>query len=81
MFFPGRIISGIGTGYAFKHNYCFNIYIYRIMWLIEWCPCHAFRVALQACPLYIAEISPREVRGIMVGLLSGIGASGLVVSH
>ena len=39
------------------------------------------RIALQACPLYIAEIAPKEIRGIMVSILNGTGGGGLVVRH
>ena len=38
-----------------------------------------YRIALQACPLYIAEISPREIRGILVAMVNAVGATGLVV--
>ena len=43
------------------------------------CDFSAHRITLQACPLYVAEISPREIRGILVGMVNAVGASGLVV--
>ena len=43
------------------------------------CDCFAHRIALQACPLYVAEISPREIRGKLVGLVSAVTGSGFVV--
>ena len=43
------------------------------------CDCSSHRIALQACPLYVAEISPREIRGKLVGLVSAVTGSGFVV--
>ena len=40
-----------------------------------------YSIALQACPLYVAEIAPKEVRGVMVAMVNVVGASGLVVRH
>ena len=37
------------------------------------------RVSLQASPLYIAEIAPREKRGIMTAFVNGFSTTGAVV--
>ena len=37
------------------------------------------RVLLQASPLYIAEIAPREKRGIMTAFVNGFSTTGCVV--
>ena len=41
---------------------------------------HHCRVLLQASPLYIAEIAPKEKRGIMIALVNGFSTTGSVVS-
>lgn len=69
MLFPARVISGIGTGYV-------GLVIKQDFWLTQWL---FYSITLQACPLYVAEIAPKEVRGIMVSMVNVVGASGLVV--
>ena len=43
------------------------------------CDRSALRIALPACLLYVAEISPREIRGILVGMINVVSGSGFVV--
>ena len=39
-----------------------------------------FRILLQACPLYIAEIAPKERRGAMVAMVVSFSITAVVVS-
>ena len=70
MLFPARIISGIGTGYVYRLDY--GLPIVSMTWFV-------YRITLQACPLYIAEMAPKERRGILVSMVNAVGATGLVV--
>ena len=38
-----------------------------------------YRILLQASPLYIAEIAPKEKRGIMTAFVNGFSTTGGVV--
>lgn len=72
MLFPARIISGIGTGYVHK-GVCIdhaNIMLHNLF---------VYRITLQICPLYIAEIAPKERRGVLVAMVNAVGVTGLVV--
>ena len=40
----------------------------------------SFRILLQACPLYIAEIAPKERRGTMVAMVVSFSITAVVVS-
>lgn len=42
---------------------------------------HSLSTLLQVSPLYIAEIAPKEKRGLMVSLVNGFATTGSVVSH
>ena len=50
-------------------NYIFDVYT---------CVCSTL---LQVSPVYIAEIAPKEKRGLMVSLVNGFSTTGSVVSH
>ena len=39
-----------------------------------------YRISWQACTLYIAEIAPKERRGLMIAMTNAVGGTGLVVS-
>ena len=41
--------------------------------------CGNYRILLQASPLYIAEIAPKEKRGIMTAFVNGFSTTGGVV--
>ena len=38
-----------------------------------------YRITLQICPLYIAEVAPKERRGVLVAMVNAVGTIGLVV--
>ena len=38
-----------------------------------------YSITLQICPLYIAEVAPKERRGILVAMVNAVGTIGLVV--
>lgn len=73
MMFLGRIISGMGIGYDFfLYLFPSNYYI-RIQLVL------CYRVLLQVCPLYIAEIAPKEKRGVMGAFVNSFSTTGSVV--
>ena len=37
------------------------------------------RITLQICPIYIAEVAPKERRGTLVAMVNAVGSLGLVV--
>ena len=41
---------------------------------------HSCRILLQACPLYVAEIAPKERRGTMVAMVISFSITAVVVS-
>ena len=42
---------------------------------------HSRSTLLQVSPVYIAEIAPKEKRGLMVSLVNGFSTTGSVVSR
>ena len=75
MLFPARIISGIGTGYVFTRIILIRLQLSQITiggWFI-------YRITLQICPIYIAEVAPKERRGILVAMVNAVGSLGIVV--
>lgn len=44
--------------------------------MLQW---FVYRITLQVCPLYIAEVAPKERRGVLVAMVNSVGITGLVV--